>query len=151
MDIELRRACVVALGELGRGGDYRDRADAGQALAAFAEVPEAAGVLGELLLDVGDTFVTLATARALLRRGDRCGLALVAAALAAADWSRGEWIHTAVTEVFGIFAEQHDQAVRLCEELAGEADDSVSAGARELLDMLAGIDPVLRPDTRSGG
>ncbi|MCB5165029.1 hypothetical protein LG634_09335 [Streptomyces bambusae] len=82
MDKELRLAAVEALGRLGRSDDYRDRAAAGQGLAGLAEEPEAFGLLLDLMLDSGDTYVTRVTAQALLRRMDRSGLAAVASALA---------------------------------------------------------------------
>ncbi|MFE0464690.1 hypothetical protein ACFW1A_36095 [Kitasatospora sp. NPDC058965] len=148
MDTDLRRAAVAALGELGRSADYRDRAAAGHGLAAFAEVPVARGPLAELLLDPGDTFVTLVTARALLRRVDRAGLSLVASALAAADECHGEWIRTAVDDVFGIFADDRDAALRLCEEMARDDDPQPALGVRQLRLALAEIAPVLGPAVR---
>ncbi|XTZ18748.1 hypothetical protein ACQSSU_15915 [Micromonospora echinospora] len=110
MDDEARRAAVAALKDLVRGRDYRDRADAGRALASFAERPEAAEALRELVLDVDDTFVTRATTEALLRRMDTVGLATVAYALAQADSNHGDWIHAAVVDVFGVFSRDRDAA-----------------------------------------
>src|SRR5947209_466677 len=98
MDNNARRASVIALNDLAGGEDYRDRADAGRGLAGFAEMPEAHETLVKLILDTDDTFVTRATAEALLRRKDVVGLAVVAAALAVADSNRGDWIHVAVTD-----------------------------------------------------
>ena len=57
MDSDGRHAVVVALVELGRSHDYRDRADAGHGLAGFAEMQEAQGLLLELVLDPGDTWI----------------------------------------------------------------------------------------------
>ncbi|MFE3761151.1 hypothetical protein ACFXPI_05225 [Streptomyces sp. NPDC059104] len=145
MDGDLRRAVVVALGELARGDDWRDRADAGHGLAGFAEMQEAVGPLLGLVLDPGDTFVTRRTAEGLLRRRDRVGLGIVASALAVADDQHADWIHTAVVDVFGVFSNDVDEALRLCEELSGEADEGVARGARRLHESLAEIDPVLRP------
>ncbi|GHF86895.1 hypothetical protein GCM10018790_75500 [Kitasatospora xanthocidica] len=145
MEPELRHAAVVALGELGRSRDYRDRADAGRGLAGFAEMQQALGPLLELVLDPGDTFVTRVTTEALLRRRDRAGLATVASALAVADPNHGDWIHTAVADVFSIFSDDRDDAIRLCEELSQDADDRVARGARRLHELLAEIDPILRP------
>ncbi|MFI5704639.1 hypothetical protein ACIA78_31925 [Streptomyces xanthochromogenes] len=145
MDRELRRAAVLVLGELGRSHDYRDRADAGHGLSGFAEMQEARGSLLELVLDRDDTFVTRVTAEALLRRKDSAGLATVAFALAVADLNHGDWIHTAVVDVFSIFSHDRDDAIRLCEELLQDADERVARGARQLYELLAGIDPVLRP------
>ncbi|MFE1413429.1 hypothetical protein ACFW6F_21910 [Streptomyces sp. NPDC058746] len=70
VDKGLRHAVVTALGELGRSHDYRDRADAGHGLAGLADVPEAFGLLLELVLDPRDTFVTRRTTEALVRRKD---------------------------------------------------------------------------------
>ncbi|WP_406207739.1 hypothetical protein OH807_35395 [Kitasatospora sp. NBC_01560] len=145
MDSDLRYACVVALGELGRSPDYRDRADAGRGLAGFAELPEAAALLLELVLDPGDTYVTLATAEALFRRKDRSGSVVVASAMAGAGDNHVEWIATAAVKALGMFSDDLDEAVRVCEALLREADEGLSAGARRLLGILAEIDPVLRP------
>ncbi|MFI0905612.1 hypothetical protein ACH4TE_19040 [Streptomyces sioyaensis] len=145
MDAGLRHAAVVSLGELGRSHDYRDRADAGHGLAAFAEMQEALGSLLELVLDPGDTFVTRRTAEALFRRKDRVGLTIVASALAVADSNHSDWIHTAIVDVFSIFSDDRDKAIRLCEEMSLDTDDRVALGARQLHEVLADIDPVLRP------
>ncbi|KJS56527.1 hypothetical protein VM98_06910 [Streptomyces rubellomurinus subsp. indigoferus] len=106
---------------------------------------EAFGPLRTLVLDPDDTFVTRVTAESLLRRQDRVGLAIVASALAEADPNHGDWIHTAVVDVFSIFSHARDNAIRLCEELSQDADDRVAQGARQLHDLLVEIDPVLRP------
>ncbi|MFK0296374.1 hypothetical protein ACIQU6_38695 [Streptomyces sp. NPDC090442] len=135
----------MTLGELGRSHDYRDRADAGHGLAGFAEMEEALGPLLELVFDPGDTFVTRVTTEALLRRKDTAGLTIVASALAVADPHHGDWIHTAVVDVFSIFSRDRDDAIRLCEELSQDADDRVARGAWQLHEILAEIDPVLRP------
>ncbi|MER5198641.1 hypothetical protein ACWD3J_37320 [Streptomyces sp. NPDC002755] len=145
MDNDLRRAAVLALTALGRSRDWRDRADAGHGLAGFAEMPEALGPLLELVLDTGDTFVTRWTAEGLLRRKDRAGLAIVASALAVANSNHGDWIHTAVVDVFSIFPHDLDEALRLCAEMSRDADRRVVLGARQLHEILAEIDPVLRP------
>ncbi|MFF4424666.1 hypothetical protein ACFY04_28485 [Streptomyces sp. NPDC001549] len=150
VDSALRRAAVMALGELGRSSDYRDRADAGRGLAGFAETEEAAGPLLELVLDREDTFVTRATAEALLRRHDKAGLTAVASALAVAGPNHGDWIHTAVHDAFAVYADERDDAMRLCEELAGDPDERVALGARELHESLAGINCVLHPAQRGG-
>lgn len=140
MDRELRHAAVMALGELGRSHDYRDRADAGHGLAGFAEMPEALGPLLKLVLDPGDAFVTRATAAALLRRTDRIGLTIVASALAGADPNHGDWIRTAVVDVFGFFSHDRDTAIGLCEELSQDPDDRVAQGARQLRQLLTETD-----------
>ncbi|MFE2853933.1 hypothetical protein ACFXJO_22740 [Streptomyces lavendulae] len=143
MDTDLRRAVVVTLGELGRSDDWRDRADAGHGLAGFAEMPEAVEPL--LVLDSGDTFVTRRTAEGLLRRKDRAGLTIVASALAVADDDHADHIHTAIFDVFSIFSDDLDEALRICGEMSSDTDDRVARGARRLRESLAEIDPVLRP------
>ena len=145
MDRDRRHAAVTALRELGRSHDYRDRADAGHALAGFAEMQEALEPLLELVLDAGDTFVTRVTVEAVLRRKDRIGLAVVASALAVADSNHSDWIHTALHDVFSIFSKDRDDAMQLCEELLRDTDDRVALGARQMHEALAEIDPVLRP------
>ncbi|MFG2723205.1 hypothetical protein ACGFW5_33650 [Streptomyces sp. NPDC048416] len=144
MDSDLRRAVVATLGALGRSDDYRDRADAGHGLAGFAEMPEAAELLLELVLDSGDTFVTRRTAEVLLRRKDKAGLKIVALALAVADDNHADYIHIAIDDVFSIFSYDLDEALRLCEEMSGDTDVRVVRGARRLHESLAEIEPVLR-------
>ncbi|MCX5410283.1 hypothetical protein [Streptomyces sp. NBC_00086] len=141
-----RRAAVVALVELGRSSDSGDRADAGRGLATFAEMGEAADPLLELVLDREDTFVTRATAEALLRRQDRAGLLIVASALAVASPNHGDWIHTAVRDAFAVYASDRDDALRLCEELTQDPDERVALGARELKESLTGIHCVLHAE-----
>jgi hypothetical protein len=145
MDSGARRAVVNVLIGLAASTDYHDRADAGVALARFAEMPETRGPLLELLLDPDNTYVTRATAEALLRRNDPLGLASVALALAGADLNHVDWIHTAVLDVFAIFADERDAAVRICEELAQENAENLRPGALELREILTEINPVLRP------
>ncbi|MFJ9843389.1 hypothetical protein ACIRYZ_23565 [Kitasatospora sp. NPDC101155] len=135
----------LAGGALGRSHDYRDRADAGHGLAGFAEMQEALGPLLELVLDPGDTFVTRVTAEAVLRRKDWVGLTIVASALAVADSRHSDWIHTATVDVFSIFSDDRDSALKLCEELPQDTDDRVALGARQMHEILAEIVPVLRP------
>ncbi|MFB8171895.1 hypothetical protein ACFC60_28505 [Kitasatospora purpeofusca] len=47
--------------------------------------------------------------------------------------------------MFGIFSEDRDSAMQLCEEMRGDADSRVASGVRQLHEILAGIDPVIRP------
>ncbi|MGX1274499.1 hypothetical protein [Streptomyces phaeoluteigriseus] len=136
--------------ELWRSDDWRDRADAGHSLAGLAEMQEAAEPLLGLVLDPGDTFVTRRTSEGLLRRKDKAGLTIVASALAVADDNHADWIHTAVVDVFSIFSVDLEEALRLCEEMSGNADDRVARGVRRLRESLAGIDPVLRPSIAGG-
>ncbi|MFF5926852.1 hypothetical protein ACIQNV_27900 [Streptomyces hydrogenans] len=138
----------MTLGALARSEDWRDRADAGHGLAAFAETPEAVEPLLALVLDPGDTYVTRRTAESLLRRKDRAGLTIVASALAVAQDNHADWIHTAVVDVFSIFADDLDEAVRLTEELSATPDTRTARGARRLHSTLTAIDPVLRPVPR---
>jgi hypothetical protein len=97
------------------------------------------------VLDTGDTFVTRATAEALLRRQDSAGLAVVASALAAADPNHADWIHTAVLDVFGVFSRDREAAVRECEALARDSDEQTRCGVDRLTAILVGINPILHP------
>ena len=143
MDNKARRASVIALIDLAGGDDYRDRADAGRGLAAFAEMNEARETLVRLILDADDTFVTRVTTEALLRRKDLVGLTIVAAALAVADSNRGDWINIAVADVLAVFSRDRDDALRRCETLALDPDERVRRGADELVGMLIEIEPAL--------
>jgi hypothetical protein len=145
MSNETRLAAVVALIRLAGSVDHRDRADAGRGLASFAEMSEARAPLLGLVLDAGDTFVTRATAEALLRRQDAAGLAVIASALAAADPNHADWIDTAVLDVFGVFSRDRDAAVRECEALARDSDEQTRCGVDQLTAMLVGINPILHP------
>ncbi|WP_018348329.1 hypothetical protein [Longispora albida] len=147
MSNDVRRAAVAALVRLGRSHYYHDRADAGRSLASFAEMPEARAALLGLVLDAGDTFVTRATAEALLRRQDSAGLAVVASALAVADPNHADWIHTAVDDVFGVLASERDAAVRECQALGRDADEQMRRGVHELTARLTRINPILYPDS----
>jgi hypothetical protein len=141
--VNRRRSAVAALIELAAGDDYRDRADAGRALAVFAEVTEAREPLLRLVLDGGDTFVTLTTAEALLRRQDLAGFAVIAEALTSADVQQHTYIHQAVTAVFMLYASERDRAVDACDALKHDANDEVRQGAAELREMLVQVRPVL--------
>lgn len=145
VDNDGRLAAATALIRLADSLDYRDRADAGRALASFADVPETRVALLRLVLDADDTFVTHATTGALLGRRDATGLAIVATALATADFQHVNWIYTAVVDVFGIFATHRDSAVNICQILTGVEELTTREGADTLLDMLNEITPVLVP------
>ncbi|MEU4424388.1 hypothetical protein AB0F81_27530 [Actinoplanes sp. NPDC024001] len=145
MDIETRRAVVEELSRLAGSADYRDRADAGQAMARFVDMPEASQPLQGLLLDAADTFVTHATAEALLRREDAEGLTTVVRALASAGANHADWIYSAAHHVFEIYANQRDTAVQMCNALIEEADPGLRRGAAQLRDVLIQIKPVLHP------
>src|SRR5437868_6848346 len=112
MDQEVRRAVVAALVRPSDSSDYQYRADAGVAMAGFAEMPEAVQPLAQLLLDAADTFVTWATALALLRRKNLTGLTLVTRVLADADDQHTGRVVDAVRDVFMIYASERDAAVR---------------------------------------
>jgi hypothetical protein len=141
MSNETRLAAVAALIRLAGSVDHRDRADAGRGLASFAEMSEARAPLLGLVHDAGDTFVTRATAEALLRRQDSAGLAVIAAA----DPNHADWIDTAVLDVFGGFSRDRDAAVRECEALARDSDEQTRCGVDQLTAMLVGINPILHP------
>lgn len=142
-----RRSVIAALSLLAASHDYRDRADAGRALASFAEATESRQTLLRLVLDGRDTFVTYATVDALLRRDDSAGLAVVATALATADANQADWIHAAVGDVFGIYAGKRDEAVGMCEAVIEGSDEPLRGGAIQLRDKLTAINPVLYPLT----
>jgi hypothetical protein len=143
VDNDARSAVVAALLGLAGSSDYRDRADAGQALAVLAERPETTQPLLRLLLDPDDTFVTAATAAALLRRADGIGLAAVAHALAGADDNHADWLYTAVQNEFSVYENHRDAAVRICDALIDNADPLSRNGLTILRDMLTAIDPIL--------
>ncbi|CRK56946.1 FIG01122338: hypothetical protein [Alloactinosynnema sp. L-07] len=136
MSNNARRAVVAALIELAASPDNRDRADAGRALASFAELPKAYGPLSELILDDRDTFVTRVTAEALLRRQDSIGLTIVASALAAIgpdQPNHSDWIHAAVADVFMVFSRDRDAAMQLCQVLARDPDQHLRSGANQMI------------------
>ncbi|CAM4486497.1 HEAT repeat domain-containing protein [Nocardia ninae] len=108
-------------------------------------MPDAKAVLISLVLDADNTFVTAVTAEALLRRKDVVGLGVVAASFADADGSQSEWIGTALNDVYGVFADERDVAVRICSTLSRDPDAQIRRGAIDLIGLLERIDPVLRP------
>ena len=134
---------MTALVRLAASPHYDDRADAGRALASFADVPAARPVLLELVLDPADTFVTQETAEALFRRGDAVGLAIVSAAVASADDEQADHLHAALHAVLGMFERERDAAVQTCRELAQDPAQPVEVrdGAAALVADLT----VLRP------
>jgi hypothetical protein len=141
-----RRPVVTALIKLATSDDYQDRADAGRALANFADTAESRESLLRLVLDVHDMFVTLETAEALLRRQDSAGFAIVAEALVSADFQHHAYIHQAVMAVFMVFASERDRAMEACDALSRDASAQVRLGAVDLREMLAQISPVLCPE-----
>ena len=150
VDRDRRQPVVTSLIDLAASDDYKDRADAGRALAVFAEAAQARETLLRLVLDRGDTFVTLTTAEALLRRQDAVGLAIVAEALASADAQQSSYVEEAVSAVFTMFASERDHALEACDALSQDAGDAVRQGAGELREMLAQIHPVLYPQDPAG-
>ncbi|MGW4806495.1 hypothetical protein [Kitasatospora sp. NPDC004272] len=145
MDTEAREACVSALATLADSAAYQDRADAGRALASFAELPAAARVLADLLADPQDTYVTLETARALLRRGDRAAVAVLVEALADLDVQHEQYVDDAVREVLGVFEEDRTRVSLLAEEAAGGPDARPAKGAAVLRGMLGAVEAVFGP------
>jgi hypothetical protein len=113
-----RHAVVVSLTTMAQSADYRDRADAGRALAVFADLQQTRKPLLALVLDSYDTYVTWATAVALLRRQDKIGYEVISRALAVADDNTSDWIHTAIREVFIVYGRERDAAVGECRSLA---------------------------------
>lgn len=100
-------------------------------------------MLLDLVLDGRDTFVTLETARTLLRRGDIVGLEIVARARATADDNRLGYIAQAADDVLGLYATDLRTASRICADLAGHDDEKVRQGAASLCTDLDRIRPVL--------
>jgi hypothetical protein len=145
VDQARRQVAAAALVQLATSDDYRDRADAGRALANFAQDAEARTSLLRLLLDPDDTFVTFETAEAVLRRQDAVGFATIAEALASADLQHSTYIHDAVRSVFVVFASERDRAMEACGVLSHHASAQVRQGAADLREALAEIDPVLHP------
>jgi uncharacterized protein YsxB (DUF464 family) len=145
MDVDARQAVVAALVRLGRSSHYRDRADAGRCLAGFADMASAREVLLELLLDTGDTSVTVATTAALLRRGDAVGLAIVCAGVSAAGYERLDWIHGELQSVLGVFERDRHGAMMICRRFLTDPsqDADVRTGAEQVLAGLAELPPML--------
>jgi hypothetical protein len=136
---------ISALIELAASDDVRDRADAGRALAWFAETAESREPLVRLVLDAEDTFVTLVTAEALFRRQDLAALTIIAEALPSADFQRHTYIHDALWKVFLVYASERDRAIETCDALALDPNPQVRQGAADLREMLAQVRSVLFP------
>jgi len=143
MTVTCRAEAATALMRLAQSDAYGDRADAGQALARFADLAETHAVLLGLVLDGKDTFVTLETTRALLRRRDVVGLEIVARASATADDNCLHYIARAAGDVLGIYVSDLRDAVRICADLAGHDDQKVRRGAVNLSIELGRISPIL--------
>lgn len=136
---------MAALVDLAQSADYRDRADAGDALASLAEDPRAWQILVAGLATDEDTAVTLRIAESLLRRLDESGLSAVAAGLARADPNHADWIYTAIGNVFVTFARDQDAAIEVCTALMRRSDGEVSHGARLMAAAISEVEPLLRP------
>lgn len=144
-----RLRVVAALTELAAGDDYHDRADAGRALATFADMAESRAALLGLVLDARDTFVTRVTVEALLRRHDAAGLGVVAEALASGtDIQHETQISDAVNAVFILLASQRDHAIDVC--LALNTDEHLRHGASQLRRMLVEVHSLLEPEADFG-
>ncbi|ANZ42881.1 hypothetical protein BBK82_19885 [Lentzea guizhouensis] len=99
-----------------------------------------------LVLDAEDTAVTDVTAKALLRRGDATGLAVVCAATAGAEGEQHDHLYAALWDVLGVFERDRDAALATCRALADDPaqDDRVRSGAAAVGADLAAFQPVLR-------
>ena len=94
--------------------------------------------LVQLLLDVEDSDVTSETVQALLARRDDVGMRLVAQAFASDETTR-HWLDFSL----GVVLKSSDESSWIeatCRSLAGDQDEVVRRGARQLLDRLT------RPD-----
>ncbi|MFI5808338.1 HEAT repeat domain-containing protein [Streptomyces sp. NPDC051561] len=110
---------------------WAGRARAGNVLASFAGVPEAATALVGLLLDVQNTAVTRQTAEALVRAGTVAAVEVLARAVAGAGDSHGDWIQTGVHDAVAEGAGTMDLLV-LCQRLAWAPEAAIRQGAAEL-------------------
>jgi HEAT repeat protein len=104
------------------------RCRAGLDLAAFTDVPEAAGALFELLLDAEDTAVTRRTAESLARVGTAAAVRLIARAVADADDNRADWLQTGVHDALMGPGGPPDLAAA-CGQLARDPEEAVRRGA----------------------
>lgn len=107
---------------------WERRARAGRGLAPFADVPEAAEALVDLLLDAEDTAVTRRTAEALTRVGTAAAVRLLALAVAAADDDHADWLETGVRDAL-LGPDGAPDAVAACGELARDREEAVRRGA----------------------
>jgi hypothetical protein len=56
-----------------------------------------------------------------------------------------QWIATAVTRVFVVYADERDAAIAVCVALTDDQDNAVRHGVPGLLEILTDIVPVLHP------
>lgn len=110
---------------------WSQRVRAGNDLASFADVPEAAEALVGLLLDAEDTAVTRQTAEALARVGTAVAVRLVALAVAAADDNQADWMLTGVHDALVRTGGSPDIAT-VCGQLAQDTEAAVRQGAAEI-------------------
>ncbi|MFD9326275.1 hypothetical protein [Streptomyces sp. NPDC060065] len=110
---------------------WSQRVRAGHDLASFADVPEAAKALVELLLDDEDTAVTRQTAEALTRVGSVAAVRLIALAVAEADDNQADWMQTGVHDALARTDGVPDVAA-VCGQLARDPEAIVRRGASEI-------------------
>jgi hypothetical protein len=136
---------VAALIQLADSPDYHDRAAAGRCLVNFVDDHATRAVLLSLVLDAENTFVTVETAEALLRRNDAASLAIVSAASAVAEYELADWLYGAVHSVLSVFERDRDDALRICRTIVDDPgqDDRVRTGAGRLVTALTDLRPVL--------
>lgn len=130
MDADSELAAAI---EAASSPNWAVRADAGRRLAARAERADVAAALRVLLLDAHDTAVTDATAQALVQRGDRDAVRLMAQAVASADAEQHDHLYWAIADACG----RGGRLLELCPELARDDDLETRAGAELLVSWLA--------------
>ncbi|MEU8972818.1 hypothetical protein AB0D11_26700 [Streptomyces monashensis] len=107
------------------------RVRAGRDLAFFADVPEAAETLVGLLLDAEDTAVTRQTAEALARVGTVAAVRLIALAVAEADDTQADWLHTGVHDAL-LASGGAPEVAAACGQLARDPEEAVRRGAADV-------------------
>ncbi|MGI5171803.1 hypothetical protein ACQEU3_46410 [Spirillospora sp. CA-253888] len=127
---ERTRVLEAALAEA-LSPSWRQRVQAGRDLAAFADVPEAAEALVELLLDAEDTAVTRQTAEALVRVGTVAALKLIALAVVRADDNHADWLQTGVHDAL-VGPDGAPDVAAACGKLARDPDEAVRDGAADI-------------------
>ncbi|MEU8715062.1 hypothetical protein [Streptomyces sp. NPDC048663] len=110
---------------------WTQRVRAGRDLAPFADVPEVAGVLAGLLLDVENTVVTRRTAEALTRVGTVAAVRLIALAVAEADDHQADWLQTGVHDAL-VGPDGVPDVAAVCGKLAQDQEEAVRRGAAEI-------------------
>lgn len=117
--------------------DYQDRRRAAVGLAGSADDQAAGALLRELVLDAENTAVTLAASTALMERGDRTGLDILAAALATADDQQVNWIEAGIADALGESDEASDKAMAIVRDrFMGARDEAARRGIERLLSLL---------------